>query len=221
MAKEDYILRKSIKMADFEFREAKMDVYYCHPLVGIFSRLRVKHILKILSAMKGKRILDVGCEGGYVSQKLMGTGADVVSFDICFDALKYFRNKTKNSHSESTPLQAFAHAIPLKDESVDAIVCTEVIEHAPYPDAIIKELSRVIRKGGKIILTFPNEKLRKKVYGIVSLFGINTEIEKDVTMFQYHSEELESICSKYFEVISRYSVPFFFPLTRFITCIKK
>jgi 2-polyprenyl-6-hydroxyphenyl methylase/3-demethylubiquinone-9 3-methyltransferase len=221
MKKQDNIIRKSIEMASLEFKDAPMEVYYKHPVVGILSRLRVKHILKLLSDFQGKRVLDIGCEAGYVSQKISKNGTDVISFDICFEALITYKHKIENNYTRYLPFQAFAHEIPLKDKSVDAVVCTEVIEHAPYVEAIFKEISRVVGKGGKIVITFPNERLRKKIYGVVRLFGINTEIEKDVTLFQYTLEEIELLCGKYFKVISRYSIPFCFPLTRFIVCLKE
>jgi len=46
-------------------------------------------------------------------------------------------------------------SIPVPDSSFDAILCTEVLEHLPYPDRAIKEFSRILKKGGKLILTSP------------------------------------------------------------------
>ena len=46
-------------------------------------------------------------------------------------------------------------SIPKEDESYDAILCTEVLEHIPYPELAVKELSRLLAPGGRIILTAP------------------------------------------------------------------
>lgn len=46
--------------------------------------------------------------------------------------------------------------INVKDESFDAVLCTEVLEHIPYPVETIRELSRVLRPGGILILTAPS-----------------------------------------------------------------
>lgn len=46
-------------------------------------------------------------------------------------------------------------AIPVEDESFDAILCTEVFEHIPYPIEALKEFSRILKKGGTLILTAP------------------------------------------------------------------
>ena len=45
--------------------------------------------------------------------------------------------------------------IPMHNESVDAILCTEVLEHCPHPELVIKELSRILKNGGVLILTAP------------------------------------------------------------------
>ena len=46
-------------------------------------------------------------------------------------------------------------SIPMDDESVDAILCIEVLEHIPEPVLAIKEFSRLLKKGGTLILTAP------------------------------------------------------------------
>lgn len=46
-------------------------------------------------------------------------------------------------------------SIPLPDASVDAVMCTEVLEHVPDPVAAIKELSRLLKPGGRLLITAP------------------------------------------------------------------
>lgn len=46
-------------------------------------------------------------------------------------------------------------AIPLPDGSLDAILCTEVIEHVPDPMAVLREFARLVKPGGKVLLTAP------------------------------------------------------------------
>ena len=48
-----------------------------------------------------------------------------------------------------------AAAIPFADESIDTILCTEVMEHVPDPEKTIEEFARVLRPGGTIITTAP------------------------------------------------------------------
>jgi SAM-dependent methyltransferase len=46
-------------------------------------------------------------------------------------------------------------AIPLPDQSLDVILCTEVIEHVPDPMAVLKEFARLLKPGGRLFLTAP------------------------------------------------------------------
>lgn len=50
--------------------------------------------------------------------------------------------------------------IDVADNTFDAILCTEVFEHIPYPNETVAELSRLIKPGGKLILTAPSNALR-------------------------------------------------------------
>jgi ubiquinone/menaquinone biosynthesis C-methylase UbiE len=45
--------------------------------------------------------------------------------------------------------------IPLEDHAVDAVMCTEVLEHVPDPVAAVKELSRLVKPGGYLLITAP------------------------------------------------------------------
>ncbi len=50
-----------------------------------------------------------------------------------------------------------ARSMPFKDESVDSVLCTEVLEHVPQPDEVFGEIRRVLRPAGLLLLTAPME----------------------------------------------------------------
>jgi 2-polyprenyl-3-methyl-5-hydroxy-6-metoxy-1,4-benzoquinol methylase len=204
----------SVNAANLEYKEEPMDGNYSNAIVGIISRGRVNKLLSEMGNLRGKKVLDVGCEAGYVSLRMITKGADVYSFDICKSALIAFKKK-KNSGKAKIFMGA-AQKMPLKDEFFDYVICTEVIEHMPLLDLCISEMKRVLKPRGKVLITFPNEGLRRLTYPAAKLFGVNTDIEEKVTLYEYKFEEISSLAKKYFKIEKKYSWPFMFPLTRFV-----
>src|SRR3990172_7693294 len=81
--------------AKLEFLKEPMDDYYQHPLIGIPSRIRVKAIFKELGDISGKKLLDVGCEAGYITIKLAQKGAFVTGIDLIAEPIKTLRRELK------------------------------------------------------------------------------------------------------------------------------
>jgi len=102
--------------------------------------------------------LDIGCGNGWVSKKLIPLGKKVISSDISYtnpiNAVKDIK------HINHAGLIADAYNLPLKENSIDCIIASEILEHVPDPKAFIKNLIRLIKTDGKIILTTPyNEEI--------------------------------------------------------------
>lgn len=64
-------------------------------------------------------------------------------------------NENSSWNSKECNIISDICAIPLEDESIDYILCSEVFEHLPNPHLALKELARLVRKGGKILVTAP------------------------------------------------------------------
>jgi SAM-dependent methyltransferase len=50
---------------------------------------------------------------------------------------------------------SIAHALPFGDNEFDIVLCTEMLEHVPDPQAVLSEIQRVLRPGGRLIMTTP------------------------------------------------------------------
>ncbi len=59
------------------------------------------------------------------------------------------------NHAEHVDIVGSADSIPLENESVDSVVCTQVFEHVKYPDRCAQEIYRVLKKGGYALITVP------------------------------------------------------------------
>ena len=103
--------------------------------------------------IKGMTLLDVGCGTGWFSKRASELGSVVFSLDMGMGLIKQVRLKC-----ESYGVVGSALKLPIKSNSVDIVVCSEVIEHVSDPTNAINELCRVIKPGGTLALTTPNQK---------------------------------------------------------------
>lgn len=85
-------------------------------------------------------VLDVGC-GEKPYRACASTATKWIGLDV-------------DSNSQAD-LHGTAESIPLPPESVDTILCTQVLEHVPHPWLAVGEFQRVLRPGGVLILTVP------------------------------------------------------------------
>ena len=107
--------------------------------------------LKWLDAKPGERILDIGCGDGTYDYRIRRRGAQVVGFDI---ARYKLRNATKyHARGGTVYLDANAEKMPVKTGSCDAVVSFCVFEHLLNDEAVLAESHRVLRSGGRVLLT--------------------------------------------------------------------
>tara|TARA_R110001592_G_scaffold215025_2_gene468313 strand:+ start:92781 stop:93560 length:780 start_codon:yes stop_codon:yes gene_type:complete len=102
-------------------------------------------------------VIDVGCGAGVYSKFCAKQGAEVFFIDRDEAALEHTTAKVAAS-----PARAFrailsdCNPIPLADNSGDLVICTEVLEHVPDPVVFLRELIRVARPGGALLITVPD-----------------------------------------------------------------
>ncbi len=109
----------------------------------------------LLKLLPGKRLLDAGA--GTQRFRSFCSHLEYVSQDFCeYDGSGDGSALQSGSWDTSkTDLISDITSIPAEDQSFDAILCTEVIEHVPDAVAALKEFSRLLRPGGELILTAP------------------------------------------------------------------
>lgn len=96
----------------------------------------------------GKRVLDLGCAGGFMAEALHERGAVVTGIDPAEEAIAAAR-----AHAGQTG-RAIAYDIgvgedlPYEDHGFDAVVCVDVLEHVRDLQQVIREIARVLRPGG-------------------------------------------------------------------------
>jgi 2-polyprenyl-3-methyl-5-hydroxy-6-metoxy-1,4-benzoquinol methylase len=121
-------------------------------------------VLNLISQEKRGLLLDVGAGSGALSLELQKLGFDVVSVDIN----NYFRAKEVENSIEFILCDVDRNT-PFKSGSFDTVVSVEVIEHTENPWHFLRELSNVLKIGGKLYLTTPNvHSIHQRIYFLLS-----------------------------------------------------
>ncbi len=119
--------------------------------------LRLEWLERAAGGVSGKRIVDVGCGGGILSEALAARGASVVGVDLGEKALGVA--KLHQLESGSTVDYRLVSAEVLAGEmpaSFDVVACMELLEHVPDPAAIVAACGALAKPGGIVVVATIN-----------------------------------------------------------------
>lgn len=121
-----------------------------------FNPLRLAYIKEVLGSLQNKKILDVGCGGGLLSEALAQEGATVIAIDSSAAAIEDAQRHAAGQNLALDYQIADATRLPLADASFDVVMASEVLEHLEDVQTVLAEVSRVLKKGGRFIFDTPN-----------------------------------------------------------------
>jgi SAM-dependent methyltransferase len=152
--------------------KTQLDSYSGLPI----SRNRVFEVTQWDKKIHGERILEAGSGAGRFTEVLLGTGADVVSFDYSKAVDANYKN---NGACENLNLfQGDIFNIPLEPASFDRVFCLGVLQHTPDPKAAFANLCRYVRPGGMLAVDVYSRNLAAWIQWKYLLRPITKRMEK-------------------------------------------
>lgn len=137
-----------------------------------FARKGLHKNIQMLSGEISGKILDVGC--GRKPYKNLFQYTEYIGIDI--------ENPGHPHQEEDIDIFYDGKAFPLKDNEFDNIICNQVLEHVFTPDSFLKEINRVLKKDGKLLLTVPfiwDEHEQPNDFARYSSFGLKHLLEEN------------------------------------------
>ncbi|BBB25375.1 bifunctional 2-polyprenyl-6-hydroxyphenol methylase/3-demethylubiquinol 3-O-methyltransferase UbiG [Amphritea japonica] len=129
--------------------------------------LRVDFIDQFAS-LNGKRILDVGCGGGILSEAMAHRGAEVTGIDMGEAPLKVAKLHGLESGVSVTYRQITVEELALEQPgSYDIVTCMEMMEHVPDPSSIVDACSQLAKPGGHVFFSTLNRNPKSYMMAIV------------------------------------------------------
>jgi 2-polyprenyl-3-methyl-5-hydroxy-6-metoxy-1,4-benzoquinol methylase len=113
--------------------------------------------------LRNRRVLDAGCGAGEYVEAFALLGADVVGLE--FNLEKVTRYLQRHPGSKRV-MQGELSGVPLPSESFDVIVLNEVLEHVPDQLGALREMRRLLRKGGRLAVFSPNRIYPFETHGV-------------------------------------------------------
>jgi 2-polyprenyl-6-hydroxyphenyl methylase / 3-demethylubiquinone-9 3-methyltransferase len=126
------------------------------------------HWIDASVGLAGKRVLDVGCGGGILSEAMAGLGASVTGIDLSDRALQVAQLHLLESKVGVTYRKAAVEALAQEQpESFDVVTCMEVLEHVPQPAEHVAACARLLKPGGRAFFATINRNAKSFLFAIV------------------------------------------------------
>jgi 2-polyprenyl-6-hydroxyphenyl methylase/3-demethylubiquinone-9 3-methyltransferase len=118
--------------------------------------------------LAGKKVIDIGCGGGILTESMAKKGADVTGIDLSEKALK-----VADLHSLESGAQVRYQKIAAEDMAAaeagqyDVVTCMEMLEHVPDPASVIKACQSLVKPGGYVFFSTLNRNLKSYLFAVI------------------------------------------------------
>ena len=120
------------------------------------------------AGLHGKRVLDVGCGGGILSESMSKRGADVTGIDLGEKALKVAQlHQLESGVKVDYRLVAVEVLAAEQPASFDVVTCMEMLEHVPDPAAVIQACAKLVKPGGSVFFSTINRNPKAYLFAVL------------------------------------------------------
>lgn len=130
--------------------------------------LRTNYILSHTPDIKNKKILDIGCGGGLLTEALAKKEAEVTGIDANAELIQIAK-----LHSIESGLSIDYHKILVEEFAqnhqgqFDIVTCMELLEHVPQPELVVHSASHLVKSGGFVFFSTLNRNLKSWLMAII------------------------------------------------------
>jgi 2-polyprenyl-6-hydroxyphenyl methylase/3-demethylubiquinone-9 3-methyltransferase len=123
-----------------------------------------------LAALRGKRVVDVGCGGGILSESMAQRGAaEVLGIDMAERPLKVAQlHAMEGGVANLRYRQVAAEALAAEQPGqFDVVTCMEMLEHVPQPASVVQACAQLVKPGGWVFFSTINRNPKSFLFAIV------------------------------------------------------
>ena len=113
------------------------------------------------------KILDIGCGGGLLCEPLNRLGATITGIDASNDNIEVAKLHSKEMNLNIKYIHAAPENLDLKNNTYDALLCMEVVEHLKDVNLFIENCSKLIKKNGIMFVATINKNLKSYIFAIL------------------------------------------------------
>ena len=120
------------------------------------------------TSLAGKRVVDVGCGGGILSEAMARRGAHVTGIDLAEKSLKVAQLHALESGIAVAYEAIAAEALAAREPAgFDIVTCMEMLEHVPDPSSIVAACAALVKPGGDVFFSTINRNPKSYLYAVV------------------------------------------------------
>ena len=122
-----------------------------------------------LVPLAGKRVLDVGCGGGILSDSMARKGAQVTGIDLSVKALRVAQLHALEAGTSGVEYREVSAEDLAAEQpgTFDVVTCMEMLEHVPDPSSVVRACSQLVKPGGWVFFSTINRNPKSFLLAIV------------------------------------------------------